>query len=639
MSRTAQIYSAIHTRSDGVRERIELMPAANGITSETPFPKFSLMQISGGGAAFDKYPSGLIKFDERTLKFHLDYMYEADPVLTDYILSPNYEDYVNIWTISTDGGDSELPVSEFPITFRGVQIAQPTDEFENKHTGTEITIKILHIARYLAEQSVPAELADTIIAQLDLDFWELCYKCVARRNLYDIVYTQADGTVVYVADSGKLFNEPIKLGVHNQVAVMFKFPMIFACVQLWMQKTYARIIHAEGAELMWRNEGLPSDTCTFYSPNQTAQVRLADIDTDVIFGKCQLWFPALIFEEGHSVGGLQDVPGFGLHFGTAKVIGGYLFDGEMFRSYQSIHDWIMDIASNFFCKITYSITPTGNVEISCLPLLSEEPIILNKSDFVREEKTYKRNLDRVRGCDAEVSGGGENDITQVEYFKNGSTENRTEGNVKCLFHNSPSASGFDDEYFEAQSYFTAPYYAPELKRNGSLSATHRIYAAKRNGFRSNVLYCDFSSEEYFHNSYGLQFVRAGRNVVLTDGVSSYDRSRDDDMPIFDYSGRSVAEELIQGWAVEIQKTDGLPYALCLANTQIFANTMLYEGTADYKVISPSDVGKVYDMTEFIHPALEGKTPQYAILTKVTENRDEHSNLLPSSVEFFAFNGD
>lgn len=651
MSRTAQIYATIRTRADGVRERVQLMPAANGITSETPFPKYTLISVSGGGVSFDKYPTGLIKNDERVLRFHLDNMFDADPVLTDYILDPVYQDYVNVWTISDDGGDSGLPVSEFPVRFVGIQIAQPSEEYSAELSGVEVTIKILHVARYLAERSVPEEIADVIIAQTDIDF---IFKTAPAHNLWDEVYDQEDGTRVAVVDSGRFFDGAGR-GVYNQCAAMMKFPCLFIAVQRWMQRMYARITHTEMNEVRWKDGGIPTDTCYFGSPDLTwgegshaTRVAIADslLSADKFYEQSQLWFAALIFEEGRIADELayidadgfftvvNDVSNISVLFLSAKIIGGYLFDDDMFRSYTSVHDWLMDIASNFMCKITYSLTATGIVELCCLPLRAETPIVLSKSDFVREAKPFKRNADAIRGCDAEVVGVSENDVSQIEYFNPGSAQNRPEGNIKALFHNCPSAADASKVSW-AETFH--PFYIPELQYpfyDGSIKKTLVI---KRDGFRCNVLYCDKDSSKFNVYTYGRQFVRSSASVVLTDGVSSYDRLRGDIvLPVINDGNGSVAEKLFQGWAKEIQMTDCLPYAVCLANTQMFSNTMLYGLTGNPNLITLSDCGKTYDISDFIHPALEGKTPSIAVLTKVVENRDSNNNLLPVSVELFAF---
>lgn len=641
MSRTAQIYSTMRTRADGVRERVQLMPAANGISTEIPFPRYTLISVSGGGVAFDKYPTGLIKYDERVLKFHLDNMFAADPVLTDYILDPVYDGYVNVWTISDDGGNGALPVSEFPVRFVGIQIAQPSEEYSAELSGVEVTIKILHVARYLAEQSVPAEIADVIIGQLDSEFFFYNGTAVAY-NLWDEVYDQEDGTRVAVVDSGRLF-DGMGLKIYNQCAAMMKFPCLFIAVQRWMQRMYAKITHTELNEVRWKNDGIPTDTCFFGSPDLTwgegshaTRVTIADSlsTAEKFYEQSQLWFASLIFEEGHSVGPLQDVPGFGLHFGTAKIIGGYLFDPDMFRSYASVHDWLMDIASNFMCKITYSLTATGIVELCCLPIRAETPIVLSKSDFVREAKPFKRNADSIRGCDAEIVGASENDVSQIEYFKPGSAQNRTEGNIKALFHNCPSAADASKVSW-AETFH--PFYIPELAYPFDGTSIKKTLVIKRNGFRCNVLYCDKDSSKFNMYKFGRQFVRSAASVVLTDGVSSYDRLRGDIvLPVINDSNGSVAEKLFQGWAKQIQMTDCLPFAICLANTQMFSNTMLYELTGNPSLITLSDCGKTYDISDFIHPALVGKTPTVAVLTKVQENRDSNNNLLPVSVELFAF---
>ncbi len=654
MSRTAQIYASIHTRSDGVRERVELMPAANTITSATTFPKYSLMQISGGGTAFDKYPSGLIKNDERTLKFHLDYMYASDPVLTDYILAPVYEEFVNVWTISDDGGDSELAVSEFPVRFRGIQIAQPSDELDEQLTGTEYAVKILHVARYLAEQSVPADIADAIIAQADENF---LFNTVMASNLWDVIYTQEDGSRVAVMDSGRYFND-IGIGKYNHRAAMFKFVSLFAAVQRWMQARYAVITHTEMNEVRWKDGGIPSDPCIFYAPDVVSgggigtfvTVDLADADYDpdrsnMFYDESQLWFAGLVFEFGHT--NLFDVvydpygnPQFDYseYPGAYKIVGGYLYEPDMFRSYKTVHDWLMDIASNLMCKLTYSLTATGIVEFSANLLMDDEPTVLDKSTFIREAKPLKRNESAMRGCDAEVVGAGESDISQIEYYKDGTSENRQDGNIKCLFHNCPSAAGIPDENIFYGDTFL-PWYVPELKYPFDGSSIKKTYIFKRDGFRSNVLYCDISNAVIFKAQYGRQFVRASECLVMNSGADLYDRPHGVvGLPEIGLTSASIAARLMQGWAVGIQKTDCLPYAVCLANTEMFSQTMTYSGTADYGVISPSDAGKTYDMSEFIHPALVGKTPQFAILKKVVEKRDENNNLLPCEVEFFGFEG-
>lgn len=648
MSRDVDTYSIVQTRSDGVRERLHLIPAGTVIAGEIDFPKYCVIGINGGGVAFEKYPSGMVKYDEREIKFHLDYMFAADPVLTDYILAPTYENFVNVWTISDDGGNPAMELDDFFVRFRGIQIAQPSEEYDNQLSGTVFTVKILHVARYLAENAVPTEISEIILNQQDEDFQ---FGTMTRYNLYDLVYPTSTGRV-YIMNSGKLFEES-GMGVYNQVAIMFKFSSLFVAVQRWMQRRYREIMHSEFIELTWSDDSAPYHTCTFYAPklsDGTPEISIIDNLSGIpvieigIGLHPQLWFAAVIGEEGHTfdyvdgvwIGGFVSERGISHPF---KPVGGYLVEPDKFRSYKSIQDWLMDICSNFGCKLTYEITVVGEVKFAAQKVRQGTPIALSKTDFVREQKPYKRNQDRIRGCDAEVSGAGANDISQVEYFKDSNTENRPEGNIKCLFHNLPSADDLPPENWNSRIYDT-PSYAPEIadaKYTYPLYGTsYPLSVAKRNGFRSNVLYCDLINTDFWKSSDPTQLVRVHRSVRFENGVSYHYYSPSIALPELNPRSPDSSAKLVQGYAIVVQKTDGLPLVLCRANTALYSNTMLYEGTAKPEVISPSDVGKVYDMSEFIHPALDGKTPENAVLRKAVENRDSDNNILPTTVELFAF---
>ena len=630
MSRTVNTYSIVQTRADGVRERLHLMPAGTTIGSAVDFPDFAVMGITGGGAAFEKYPTGLVKYDERTIKFHLDYMFAADPTLTSYILTPEYEGYVNVWTLSDDGGDPECALEDFDVRFRGMQIAQPTETYDSGVAGTTFTVKILHAARYLAENAVPSELADIIIAQLDTDY--LTPDNLVRYNLYDLVYVQSDDLRVAVADSGK-FSKEEGLGVYNQCAVMFKLSYLFTAIQIFMQKRYRQIMHDDEIEVYWDDSpsAHPHKTCTFYhSDVETGS--LGDEATD-------LWFCGLIGEDGHSIGKMQYVAGLWIYT-TSLLVGGYFLEPDKFRSYKSIHDWLMDISTNFGCKLTYKINILGDVGFRPEKVKQGTPIALSKSDFIREQKPYSRNADRIRGCDAEVSGAGSNDVSQAEYWQDGASENRPEGNVKILFHNLPSG----EELSPSNSALTAsnsPYWAPEL---GAFTNGWWHFSVKRNGFRSNVLYTEVVSSSMWPGAPTTpQLLRAHIQLHLSDGVGSHTEPASLAFPTLSVAGllssadTESACDLLQGYCVALQKINGLPYTICKANTRIFGlSTMLYEGTAKQELITPQCVGLVYDVSEFIHPALDGITPATAVLRKCTENRDQNNNLLPATVELFAF---
>lgn len=465
------------TAQNNWRYRLEILPRQqDNVTNHTTLTDYTItgdMGVFGEDmtleSGFDAHPLGLPKTPALKLKINLDALTGAtewtdlracllQPNLpasmydssgnalsetgewTTPLMSVNYFNSANIFTLRSDLGDSGVTMSSATVIFQGGQRKTPTNKLELNHGDSFIEIDIFGIERIILEQ-LPLGMLDILIQP---------YVLHVNRFVIEQMVTQWAKT--QIAPAGSIYCYAVQLSAFIENASLVATAM------------YRNLMRDNSAD--FTIAPLLGDINGSDKTIKMYKQTLGDADNptgDAFTSESAIYF----------IYAVRDTSDTLYHcFSEKKFMG----------KYSNFYDMYKEIAEATFSKRVFFNTDVKTVQCYCVPIWdrtsSDTTQAITLSDIDIDTAKIELGGMSLRAARVNLYSVGSDETDKIEYFDSG-TDSETDWDVPTAWHNMPQVTGLGfqddgsyrngDEYYgrasAEQGLFTYIYYGTnELAR-------------------------------------------------------------------------------------------------------------------------------------------------------------------------------
>jgi hypothetical protein len=617
---SSPVYTII---SDGGERRMKLrlIPADETISGTALIPDDAIVKVSNGKGDFPaKAPVRLANIAEREITFDLLVLDEEAPALRDIIMSPRNPSplyrYVNVWIISDDGGNGGLDEANFITRFVGVQKDVPDASGTVSAFDSQFTITLIPIMRHVIERTEPYRIARALNGTDSA--WLGTPASETHNQVFDLVYKDSNGKWVILAhpDSDRESAAGNASVLHNgdgtytaRRMIMNKLADLFLELQLNWQNFYRVLLRDNTLTLGWVSGANPLNNLQFYKQSYNR-----DDSPGSNVPTSDIWYVGRVETRRYLVVNNAPVSDWVTIGGALMTDGG---DGGAahgwLAGYSNCWDLLGDLASTFGAKIVFGFDGL-NAKMYWLAYRANtgSNVSVGPADFYEDEIEWELGASRVRAVAASIQGesGG---LTKVTHSAANASENRDDGNIKCVFHN---------------NCYTAANWT--LFRHVSVVATDEQAAYAIGAPRENVLFYKESSPSWWMG--GAVMVRLHHHVYINDGYTIHSTAFAQTMPDYIFTETndvSWANHMIalRAYAVAAANNSGLPQRICYVTAQLLGfTTLAYRGQGLRETFPLEKLGDGYNLApSVVSSYFTGKVQATCWLIDVAESEDDYNS--------------